>query len=133
MPEGRSSPWKFFPRPGAKLSITFGKPVDNAAIRDSLGLAVSHGDIPELPRGIHGGRRDPVRPQQEEASARVSESGWLGDAAAPRADSLFDEKETTPEWRTAVEVARIRSAVTALLQSKVEELGREVVGVEKGV
>ena len=74
-----------------------------------------------------------MRPQQEEASARVSESGWLGDAAAPRADSLVDEKEKTPEWRTAVEVARIRSAVTALLQSKVEELGREVVGVEKGV
>ncbi|EPS96325.1 hypothetical protein FOMPIDRAFT_1130598 [Fomitopsis schrenkii] len=87
MPEGRSVPWKFFPRPGAKLSITFGKPVENAAIRDTLGLAVSHGDIPEPPR----------------------------------------------EWRNAVEVARIRSAVTALLQSKVEELGREVVGVGKGV
>lgn len=132
MPEGRSSPWKFFPRPGARLSITFGRPVDNAAIRDALGLAVSHGDVPELPRGTRGGRGDPARPQQEAASARISESGWLGEAAAPRAGALAGEGETPPEWRTAVEVARIRSAVTALLQSKVEELGREVMGMGKG-
>ena len=132
MPEGRSSPWKFFPRPGASLSITFGKPVDNAAIRDTLGRAVRHGGVPELPRGAHGGRGDPARPRQEEASARVSESGWLGGAVAPRVGAACEAGEKAPEWETAVEVARIRSAVTALLQSKVEELGREVVGVARG-
>ena len=74
-----------------------------------------------------------MRPQQEAASAQISESGWLGEAAAPRAGALAGGGETPPEWRTAVEVARIRSAVTALLQSKVEELGREVVSMGKGV
>ncbi|KAH9840643.1 acyltransferase-domain-containing protein [Rhodofomes roseus] len=129
MPEGRSAPWKFLPRPGAALSITFGKPVDNAAIRETLNVAVNKGDIPELPQSTHGGRKDPVRPHQEEVSARVSESGWLGGAASPRT-KVGSESETTrtAEWRAAEEIARIRSAVTALLQRKVEELGKDVVG-----
>jgi monolysocardiolipin acyltransferase len=28
MPEGRKSPYKFIPKPGAELGITFGEPVD---------------------------------------------------------------------------------------------------------
>lgn len=125
MPEGRTAPWKFFPRPGAALSITFGKPVDNTAVREMLGLAVSTGDMPELPQGTSGGRTDPVRPREEEASARVSESGWWGNAASPRPKVGV---QSAPEWQTAEEIARIRSAVTALLQREVEKLGREVVG-----
>ncbi|KZT67509.1 acyltransferase-domain-containing protein [Daedalea quercina L-15889] len=127
MPEGRSAPWKFLPRPGAVLSITFGKPVDNTAVHETLSLAISKGDIPEIMQSTHGGRADPARPRQEEASGRVSESGWLGSAASHRSQ-IEAHGASMPEWRTAEEIARIRSAVTALLQSKVEELGREVVG-----
>ncbi|KAH9927625.1 acyltransferase-domain-containing protein [Fomitopsis serialis] len=122
---GRSAPWKFFPRPGAALSITVGKPVDNTAVREMVGLAVSTGDMPELSQGTSGGRTDPVRPRQGKASARVSESGWWGDAASPRPKA---EAQSAPEWQTAEEIARICSAVTALLQREVEKLGREVVG-----
>jgi monolysocardiolipin acyltransferase len=33
MPEGRRSPWKFLPRPGARLSVTFGPPLSPEAVR----------------------------------------------------------------------------------------------------
>jgi monolysocardiolipin acyltransferase len=38
MPEGRRQPWKFFPRPGASLSVTFGKPLPAAAVSAALGV-----------------------------------------------------------------------------------------------
>ncbi|KAH9053058.1 acyltransferase-domain-containing protein [Lactarius vividus] len=36
MPEGRHAPWKYLPRPGARLSVTFGAPVPPAAVHDVL-------------------------------------------------------------------------------------------------
>ena len=36
MPEGRRAPWKFFPRPGARLSVTFGAPLTSAAVRATM-------------------------------------------------------------------------------------------------
>jgi len=41
MPEGRRAPWKFFPRPGARLSVTFGAPLPAAAVRATLGIGQS--------------------------------------------------------------------------------------------
>jgi len=38
MPEGRRAPWKFLPRPGARLSVTFGAPLPAAAVRATLGI-----------------------------------------------------------------------------------------------
>jgi len=38
MPEGRRAPWKFFPRPGARLSVTFGAPLPTAAVGAALGM-----------------------------------------------------------------------------------------------
>jgi monolysocardiolipin acyltransferase len=39
MPEGRQAPWKYLPRPGARLSVTFGTPVPPSAVRGALGIA----------------------------------------------------------------------------------------------
>jgi monolysocardiolipin acyltransferase len=39
MPEGRHAPWKYLPRPGARLSVTFGAPVSPAVVRGALGTA----------------------------------------------------------------------------------------------
>jgi monolysocardiolipin acyltransferase len=39
MPEGRHAPWKYLPRPGARLSVTFGTPVSPAVVRGALGTA----------------------------------------------------------------------------------------------
>jgi len=38
MPEGRRAPWRFFPRPGASLSVTFGAPLSEASVRATLGM-----------------------------------------------------------------------------------------------
>jgi monolysocardiolipin acyltransferase len=40
MPEGRHAPWKYLPRPGARLSVTFGTPVPPAAVRGVLSLTM---------------------------------------------------------------------------------------------
>ena len=36
MPEGRHAPWKYLPRPGAHLSVTFGAPMSPAVVRSAL-------------------------------------------------------------------------------------------------
>lgn len=36
MPEGRRAPWKFLPRPGARLSVTFGAPLSPAAVHATM-------------------------------------------------------------------------------------------------
>jgi monolysocardiolipin acyltransferase len=38
MPEGRRAPWKFFPRPGARLSVTFGAPLPTTAVSAALDM-----------------------------------------------------------------------------------------------
>jgi monolysocardiolipin acyltransferase len=40
MPEGRHAPWKYLPRPGARLSVTFGTPVPPTAVRGALGTTM---------------------------------------------------------------------------------------------
>ena len=37
MPEGRHAPWKYLPRSGVHLSVTFGPPVPPAAVLGALG------------------------------------------------------------------------------------------------
>jgi monolysocardiolipin acyltransferase len=43
MPEGRRAPWKFLPRPGARLSVTFGAPLSPAAVRATMGSGTELG------------------------------------------------------------------------------------------
>jgi monolysocardiolipin acyltransferase len=40
MPEGRRAPWKFLPRPGARLSVTFGAPLSPAAVRAKMASGI---------------------------------------------------------------------------------------------
>ncbi len=52
MPEGRRAPWKYLPRPGARLSVTFGAPLSPAVVRatiseelvSALGMTLWHDD-----------------------------------------------------------------------------------------
>ena len=41
IPEGRRAPWRFFPRSGASLSVTFGAPLPEALVRATLGMGSS--------------------------------------------------------------------------------------------
>ena len=122
----RPAPFKFFPRPGAALSITFGKPVPSQDIQDTLSTLVRERRMPEAPEPLSaaGGLADPTRPQQEEHSGDVAQHGWLG-------PSIIQAVDDEADLGRAHEVARVRSAVTAVIQREVEALGRDVMSLRK--
>ena len=46
MPEGRHAPWKYLPRPGVRLSVTFGTPVPPEVVRGALGTVTRDEVVP---------------------------------------------------------------------------------------
>ncbi|KAI0740387.1 acyltransferase-domain-containing protein [Earliella scabrosa] len=124
MPEGRPFPYKFLPRPGAALSVTFGKPVPAQDIQDTLAMLVQQRRMPDLPHSPLGVPASPSRSLEEEISGDVTQHGWLGATL-----SHVMQAEVLPE--SAAEIARVRSAVTAVIQRDVEALGRSVLGLQR--
>lgn len=130
MPEGRSWPWKFFPRRGVALSVTFGEPICDDSIKTALTTKTpitktrSNGFPMEKEQSLSvvSGKT-----QNELQSLEVSEQGWMGDAIAHKVKA-DDVPEKADEL--ARETARIRSAVTAVLHREVEALGRRVLGLD---
>lgn len=125
MPEHRTIPWKFLPRPCVDLSVTFGKPFSAEEIRDKLDCVIRHGQTPDVSHSSHVGMRDPKRPEDKEKNVQVTESAWLGKLATSYADQGMCNGGG--EHNMALRIAKVRSAVTAILQYKVEALGNEVV------
>lgn len=115
MPEKRPFPSKLFPRRGVPLSITFGEPIPDADIKAALGahLAAEKYEDPL--------RMTEKRTVDELESRTRTLSGWLGESAV-------QETAAGNRYQEAHEVARVRSAVTAVLQREVEALGRRVCG-----
>lgn len=103
MPEGRRFPFKFLPRRGVDLSITFGAPIQH----DEIKSALTSSQISKLSPD-HTIFSDAV----EHESSVKTEQGWLGG--------------THVDARSSLEVERIRSLVTAIVQRRVEALGKEV-------
>lgn len=115
MPEGRSFPWKFLPRRGVALSVTFGEPVKEAEIKAALESELSgpeHEDALPLTS---------KRTADEQHSGALSAEGWLGNSPATSVLRVGDQEHQ------ARETARIRSAVTAVLHRDVEALGERVL------
>ncbi|CDO68529.1 hypothetical protein BN946_scf184998.g26 [Trametes cinnabarina] len=128
MPEGRPFPYKYFPKPGAALSITFGDPVPTKTIQDALGSLVHGGRLPEASRSANSALAEPSRPQAEERSGAVAGQGWLREPVSHAVEVLRRDtgvKGLDPDL--AREITRVRSAVTAVIQEEVEALGRRVV------
>lgn len=46
MPEGRRAPWKFLPRQGARLSVTFGAPLSPAVVHATMASALGVESVP---------------------------------------------------------------------------------------
>lgn len=108
MPEDRPSPYKFFPRRGANLSITFGKPIDDDNVKATLKRYKS-----SLPYR----HNKPQFSTPDEKLAKSTKEGWLSEAVM--------EPEDPPVSLTE-ETDRTRSKLTGLLQQYVEALGQEV-------
>ncbi|KAI0357101.1 acyltransferase-domain-containing protein [Trametes cingulata] len=129
MPEGRPFPYNFIPKPGADLSVTFGEPVPAKDIQDALASLVRDKRLPEAPWSQNGGVTDPSRPREEARSAAVAEQGWLGGPVSHAVEEKVRQRGIA-DPKTAQEIARVRSAVTAVIQREVEALGRRVLGKE---
>ncbi|KAG5716067.1 putative lysophosphatidylcholine acyltransferase [Termitomyces sp. T112] len=96
MPEGRAFPWKFLPRYGAQLSVTFGSPIPPEEVLEALGT-LSTKLAPH----------DTVQP-----TIRVKDQ--ISQLQAP--------------YMAQEDLSKTRSAVTAIIQQRVEALGRSICG-----
>jgi monolysocardiolipin acyltransferase len=100
MPEGRPFPYKYFPRVPAKLSATFGRPVETDELRQALNV-------------------DKYLDPTVTAEHCEGLAGWLGEEARHRHPAGVDE---------TVYSSLIRQKVTAIVQRDVEALGRLMSG-----
>ncbi|RDB20473.1 Tafazzin [Hypsizygus marmoreus] len=101
MPEGRPFPYKYIPRPGAQLSVTFGEPIPASTIEEALKI-------------LGPGKASSSAPHH----LRKPE-GWIENELADERHSSVLQKD---------EILRVRAEVTAILQRAVEALGRSVCG-----
>lgn len=119
MPEGRAFPYKYLPRPGAELSVTFGSPVPADSIRQAL-LQRGHllSSTPDSGLVDQEGTQEP--------------KGWLGQEVKRSWESRLGIVEQVQNlsfrMATAEELPRIRSRVTSIIHDAVEDLGRSVSG-----
>lgn len=118
MPEGRPFPYKYLPRRGVALSVTFGEPVSESDVKVALNARALQEEFAD---------RLPLTDQRsadELSSKSRTASGWLGN---PK-----DYQDGRQSEQEVHQTARIRSAVTAVLQRDVEALGRKVMGIVDG-
>lgn len=140
MPEGRSWPWKFLPRRGVALSVTFGEPVPQDDVRKALtsvppsvdGLLATTASAPartlretQVAAVLDDAELDMGSEAEEERSLEKAREGWLGDATDAKLASLHEIDGGEPMQK---EMAWVRGEVTAVLQREVEKLGKRVLG-----
>lgn len=99
MPEGRATPWKYLPRYGAQLSITFGSPIAPDEILDAIGAVNSKVSPPDMIPSVG--------------------VGWVKDKLSSQLQPISMAQE---------DLLQVRSAVTAIVQRRVEALGRTICG-----
>ncbi|TFY69955.1 hypothetical protein EVG20_g2925 [Dentipellis fragilis] len=95
MPEGRKAPWKFIPRVGTQLSVTFGEPIPPEDIKAALEPGIRHGE--------------------GDVRSWVTDTGVVPSQGLQARDMGAEEESRL-----------IRSAVTAVVQQRVEALGSAV-------
>jgi monolysocardiolipin acyltransferase len=113
MPEHRAFPWKYIPRLGVKLSITFGDPLSPENIQAVL-RTLSHEDC-------H--RHANASPTQHLNTNKGACEG--GDRVERVRERMTHGMENASRRR---EIDHVRSMVTAVVQQGVESLGKRVSG-----
>jgi len=130
MPEHRPFPWKFIPRLGCKLSVTFGNPLSPQDIQVALRVT-SHEDRR---------RRGSTSPSQcrylssedtREGDAVDGEDRLFGIDHGQRAREGITRESTNVDLEDESrkrKIDHVRSMVTAVVQREVEAVGRRVSG-----
>lgn len=126
MPEHRPFPWKYIPRLGVNLSITFGNPLSPEEIKAAL-RALSHEEI-DSQSGV------PSRHSQGSTSKSLNEAVNNEDRLFG-ADHIERVREGVTRESTNIgmegearkqKIDHVRSMITAVVQRSVEALGRQV-------
>ena len=102
MPEGRPFPYKYFPRTGVHLTVTFGDPVPEHELLEALNLSKTDTAADSTSVDI-------------ENSKRLTK--WTVDQANLEQAPTIHHKE---DW--------VRQKVTAIIHRDVEALGRSILG-----
>ena len=136
MPEGRPFPWKYIPRLGVKLSVTFGEPLPPEDIQAAL-RAMSREDVrrqtdltlaPSKDIIRQGTRtRDQAGLDSDDQLFGVTGTGRVREGVTREAVGM--NLETEPR---KLQIDHTRSMVTAVVQRAVEALGRRVSGDDLG-
>jgi len=113
MPEGRPFPYKYIPRFGAELSVTFGHPIPANVIRQSL-------EMP--PSTIDSGMDSRFVKKGEEPK------GWLGEELQRSLVRRHHKEDLVNTTRTPEELSKVRARVTSIVHDAVESLGHTVSG-----
>jgi len=112
MPEGRAFPYKYLPRPGARLSVTFGDPIPSNVVEKAL-------------------RRFKKASVELSEVAATAESplpkGRIGDQVPSNLGKIDLTQKGAREERTSG-IVQVRADVTAIVHDSVEALGRSVSG-----
>lgn len=122
MPEHRPFPYKYLPKMGIQLGVTFGDPIPPDRIIDGLN-AVRGLHICSFPGAVDNSTRHCV-PQGRSGCGNTIR-GWVESAIVQAGGEFVMEHEGA---RRGVQMDEIRCEVTAIIQRAVEELGRRVSG-----
>ena len=122
MPEHRPFPYKYFPKMGIHLGVTFGHPIPPDKIMVALN-ALSRPKSPSPPPGV---AENSVRHSGSPTGA-LHVRGWVESAIVR--DPLLEREGAG----RCAQMDEIRSEVTAIIQRAVEELGRKVSGNTLGL
>lgn len=113
MPEGRPFPYKYIPRFGAELSVTFGSPIPADTIRQSLKVSPSAIDSAIDSRFVKKGEEP---------------KGWLGEELQRSLARSHQTEDLVNTTRTPEELSKVRARVTSIIHDAVESLGHTVSG-----
>jgi len=121
MPEGRRFPYKFLPRLGANVSITFGDPLPSENIKAALRTIMPKQSDTFVPSNTVETRQDRIGGERM--------LGWMGAEATRELSRKWNTVEQgTRRQGIEEDIKHIRSEVTAVVQRAVEALGRQVSG-----
>jgi monolysocardiolipin acyltransferase len=101
MPEGRPFPYKYLPKIGAHLSITFGDPVPAHELLDALSVSKTNPDVDLASKGL---------------------IGWMGEVAN------LEQGPTIPHEQDSPYNVLVRGKLTAIIHRNVQTLGRSISG-----
>lgn len=143
MPEGRAIPYKFMPRPGQELSVTFGEPIP----AERLSAALQTTDVLT---------REAVSNNALYSGVTAHGTGWMANLVTTRPIDTHPTQSTTEVGSQSIgqttnvgtggkekreqlvgtevdeQLAHVRAEVTRIVQHAVEELGRKLVGDQLG-